>query len=29
MDEVLSGRISTYQDEIDQGLGLLPKSSAA
>lgn len=28
MDEVLSGRISAYQDEIDQGLGLLPKSSA-
>ena len=29
MDEVLSGRISAYQDEIDADLGLLPKSNAA
>lgn len=29
MDEVLSGRVSAYQDEIDRGLGLLPSTSAA
>ena len=29
MDEVLESRISTYQDEIDATLGLLPKSNAA
>jgi len=29
MDEVMSSRISTYQDEIDADLGLLPKSNAA
>ncbi|MGN6487599.1 MAG: Gfo/Idh/MocA family protein [Devosia sp.] len=29
MDEVLDGRISAYQDEIDADLGLLPKSNAA
>jgi predicted dehydrogenase len=29
MDEVLSGGISAYQDEIDADLGLLPESNAA
>jgi len=29
MDEVMDSRISTYQDEIDADLGLLPKSNAA
>lgn len=29
MDEVLSSEVSTYQDEIDADLGLLPKSNAA
>ena len=29
MDEVLDGRISAYQDEIDADLGLLAKSNAA
>jgi predicted dehydrogenase len=29
MDEVLNGELSTYQDEIDATLGLLPQSSAA
>ncbi len=29
MDDVLSSRVSAYQDEIDADLGLLPKSNAA
>lgn len=29
MDDVLSGRVSAYQDEIDADLGLLSKSNAA
>lgn len=29
MDDVLAGRVSAYQDEIDAELGLLPKSNAA
>lgn len=29
MDEVLTSRVSTYQDDIDAALGLLPQSSAA
>lgn len=29
MDEVMESRISTYQDEIDAELGLVPKSNAA
>lgn len=29
MDEVMHSRISTYQDEIDAELGLVPKSNAA
>ena len=29
MEEVMTSRISTYQDEIDADLGLLPKSNAA
>lgn len=29
MEEVMESRVSTYQDEIDADLGLLPKSNAA
>ncbi len=29
MDEILNSEVSTYQDEIDATLGLLPKSNAA
>ena len=29
MDDVLTSRVSAYQDEIDAALGLLPQSDAA